>query len=397
MLNRRQFIAASAATVASGTAGVLAFNTLGSNSHASTGSANTSPTLPTLRNSGNVLVVLQLQGGNDGLNTLIPMGVGHGRYRDLRPTLGIANPVALTGNADFGLHASLAPLAPLWDAGRLAAVAGVGFPNPNRSHFEALRWWWSGTVGAAGSTGWLGRYLDAVHAEPLQAIALGGVMPALTGATTTPTMVLDPSAFHVTAPKLTDASGLASAYASFGDNYRNALDATTLFKPSSVAAGAKRNSAIALLGVAADLIVQDRHTNVITVSIGGFDTHSDQLDRQAALLTDIGNGIANFFEVIDKAGLGGRVMLMTTSEFGRRAAENGNAGTDHGKAGAHFLIGAGVSKIVVGSWDFNHLDNGDLPLVIDARAYFANGIAWLGGDAAAVMGTDFAPVKLLAA
>ena len=413
MITRRQFIAASAATAAAGATGLLALGShhapaiAGSSAASSTtttgsavapsntvvtsAAASLAPAPPAL---GRVLVVLQLNGGNDGLNTLIPVGASHGRYRDLRKTIGIDNPVALKGQADYGLHPALAPISKLWDAGRLRAVAGVGFPHPNRSHFEAMRWWWNATLGGAGSTGWLGRYFDTTSvANPMQAISLGGSMPGLTGANSAPIMVLDPSSFSLQVPKLTDSAGVRAALSTFGPSYANALSATNLFSKVNKKTPRKAGD---LLTVAADLIEQSASTQVIAVSIGGFDTHSGQDLRQNDLLGQVGQGIADFFDQIDASGHGDRVMLMTTSEFGRRAYENGSGGTDHGKASVHFMAGAGITSGVSGAWDLNHLDDGDLPPVIDSRAYLANGINWLGGNGGSILGTDFTPQNLLA-
>jgi TAT (twin-arginine translocation) pathway signal sequence len=156
-----------------------------SSTAASTPAATTTlaPTTTAPKATDRVLVVVQLSGGNDGLNTLIPVT---GRYHDLRPTLGIADDklVKFPGVSDYGLHPSFAPLQGLLDAGRVAAVASVGYPSPNRSHFVSLDNWWSATPGKVSQTGWLGRYLDATGGtanDPLRAVALGSGVPALRG------------------------------------------------------------------------------------------------------------------------------------------------------------------------------------------------------------------------
>ncbi len=359
-----------------------------------------------------ILVVLALNGGNDALDTLVPVTAG--RYHDARPELGRKDDrvVPLPGADAFGLAAELAPLAPLWAARRLAAVAGVGFEGQSRSHFAALDTWWSAQPGRTRTTGWLGRWLDeaADPGNPLTAVALGANAPMLAGARAQSTVILDPASFSLRAPRGADAAQLAAAFratavpasgvdlvAAAQSALPRTLDAVDTLAPALAAArdkdgGDAGGGAAALLGVAARLIDLDVGTRVVVVAADGFDTHSDQERRHAALLTDIGKGVADFVAEIDRQGRGDRVLLMTTSEFGRRVAENGG-GTDHGKGGVELLVGPAGGALpggaVTGGYDLDHLDDGDLPVVLDTRSVYATALDWLGGPTDEILGGRF--------
>lgn len=356
-----------------------------------------------------VLVVVQCNGGNDGLNTLVP--VGDGRYADARPTLRVpeADVLALAGTTRYGFHPALAPLVPLWEGGRLVAVDGVGLAGQSRSHFAAMDAWGSGRPGQPLHDGWLGRWLELVDGppNPLRAVVLGGTASALTSERTVSTEVLDPAAFalrtppHVDAARIRDAflataAPLASdgALASAQAAVPSALQAVDLLARAAatapgdaaegglgrVAPATGRTTAITdLLRTAAGIIGLDLGTQVVVVVASGFDTHADQLGRHPELLTDLATGIAAFHDAVARTGRADDVLLMTTSEFGRRVAENGS-GTDHGAGGVQFLLGSGVQgRQVVGQADLGALDQGDLRSLIDARSLYANALDWLGG------------------
>jgi uncharacterized protein (DUF1501 family) len=379
-----------------------------------------------------VLVVVQLGGGNDGLNTLVP---ADGRYRDARPT--IAVPEADLAALDVGghaLHPALAPLVGRWRAGQVAAVQGVGFAGQSRSHFTAMDAWWSGTGGAASTTGWLGRWLDATEgptANPLRAIALGAGAPALTGRVVLPTVVLSPAQFALRPPRGVDPAAIADALLATSAPtdggpwlvaaraaIPGALEAIRLFERVRTRAGdvpgetelggasapsagatpaqAPADSVTGLLQVAAGIIELDIGTRVVHVGTSGFDTHAGQAAAHAALLSDLGTGITAFFDRLEKAGAADRVLLMTTSEFGRRVAENGSAGTDHGGAGVQFLAAPAIrGGRVIGAAGLDRLVDGDLPIEIDARSLYAVGLDWLGGPTDELLGGRFDRYGLL--
>lgn len=346
---------------------------------------------------GRRLVVVQLNGGNDLLNTLPP---ADGRYHDLRPTLALPEHevLALSGVADMGLHPSLAPMTRFWEAGELAVIRGVGFEVPNRSHFVSMdRWWRADEMTQAG---WLGRVLDSLPAEPppLFATALGGGAPLLDGRAVHPTVIASASSFQWVDIDPTwlaqmgaggdDLAGLArhafqrmvQAVADFAELTGGdavADDLPTREGGASITEG---------LDVAAQMLAADVGTQLVVVSAGGFDTHAGQLPIHAELLADLAGGIDAFFAAVDAAGLADDVMLVVTSEFGRRAAENGSGGCDHGAGGASFAVGKPVRGGVFGQVDLGNLLDGDVRPSVAPHALFTRCLDWLGVDAEEILG-----------
>jgi uncharacterized protein (DUF1501 family) len=348
-----------------------------------------------------ILVVVQLTGGNDALNTVIPHD---GRYHDLRPTLGIADDqlVALQGETSVGLHPALQPLVPLWDAGQLAIVPQVGFAADSRSHFESLAAWWTASPEHRASTGWLGRWLDATGVatdNPLAAVALGGAaVPALHADHSQSTAVNDIASFRLLAPRGVDGAGLASAFAataapvSADDLHAQsqasvaaALRAVDLLSSANAPTDVEPGSITEGLLTAATLIEMDLGTRVFLVSGTGFDTHANQLTNHQDLLADLAKGVSAFFAELATSGRADRVLLVTTSEFGRRAAQNGSDGTDHGHGGVHFVAGPAAHGGLHGAVDVSSLVDGDLAAAVDTRSLYAAGLDWLGGPSAELL------------
>lgn len=332
--------------------------------------------------SDRVLVVLQMSGGNDALNTLVPTS---GHYHDARPTLGLAEDgLVEVGVPGYGLHPALAPLRSLLDAGRVAAVAGIGFSDPDRSHFAALDMWWSAAPGATFRTGWLGRWLDATATDGdsvLRSIGLGGAVPALRADVARSIGVTELSRFALAGPGVSAA--LVDAWTALGADQAAARLATDTFAGLDLPGGdTAAASATSHLLAAAGLIAADPGVRVVHVAVNGFDTHAGQLDAHDRLLADVGAGIAGFHAALQATGDAGRVLLITTSEFGRRVAENGSGGTDHGKAGVQFVVGDAVrATTVVGELDPSDLVDGDLRPGIDPRSLYATALDWLGEPA----------------
>lgn len=368
-----------------------------------------------------ILVVVQEGGGNDGLNTVVPVT---GRYHDLRPTLGLKDDtlVALKGQPGYGLHPSLKALGALWAAKQLAIVQGVGYPSNSRSHFQALDSWWSATPGKASTTGWLGRWLDATSngSDPLRAVSIGGGNPSLRATRALSTAITDPAGFALATPPGVRPEALTAAFLRcaspvVGGGLRAAsqravstavgvldrlgdADLDRALPPAPADSGTGEYVAGDVttgLQVAANLIAADLGTQVIVVNAGGFDTHANQAATHKALLADIGGGIARFQQAVAKSGHASQVLLMTTSEFGRRARENGS-GTDHGNGGTHLLVGGGVKASVVGSPNLAKLDpQGDVAASIDVRSLYAVGLSWLGGPVSQVLGRSYDTYGLL--
>jgi uncharacterized protein (DUF1501 family) len=351
-----------------------------------------------------VLVVVQLSGGNDALNTLVPLD---GRYHDARPSLAVADGglVAMTGTTAYGLHPAFASWKSLLAAGQIAALAGIGFEHPDRSHFVALAEWWAGANDLPGDAGWLGRYLDATkagHDSPLRAVALGGGTPALTAEHSVATVVNDVSGFALNAPRSADRATLVRAWEGLLPSYGDAGDAVDTFHRLAVAStspsgggpvgkggGGREGDLVELLAVAAALVHDEPAVRVIQVMAGGFDTHAAQAATQIRLLTDLADGVAGFFSTLAGSGNAERVLLVTVSEFGRRVAENGSGGTDHGKAGVQFVVGPAVKGGVYGRYDLGALDDGDLPARVDPGSLYTLALDWLGAPVEEILGRRF--------
>lgn len=416
-LARRRFLLGAGGALAGAAVGAGAWRALVA--ERSSGAAGTAQavgstgTVPTAADT--VLVVVQLGGGNDALNALVP---ADGRYLDARPTLGVreADRLVLAGEPAYGLHPALAPLVPAWEAGELAVVAGTGIEGQSRSHFQALDTWWSARPGEVRSTGWLGRWLDATVDQdpdnPLRAVALGAGAPALLGERSTATVVLDPAAFRLRAPAGVDAGALAEAWLATAAPLAEAplLAAAQQVVPTTVTATDRLAGAFAdvadaagpavgdgvpatpitdLLRTAAAVLDHDLGTRVVHVGAGGFDTHADQAGTHPALLADLAGGLAELRAAAAAGGWADRLLVVTVSDFGRRVAENGS-GTDHGFGGLQLVGGTAVDGgRVVGALDLGALRDGDLPPVLDGRSVYAAALDWLGGPTDEVLGGPF--------
>jgi uncharacterized protein (DUF1501 family) len=360
-----------------------------------------------------------MRGGNDALNTLPPLT---GAYRDGRPTIALPEKdlVLVDSFAGHGLHPSLGPLAEFAESGRLAALAGIGFADPDRSHFVSQDRW-ARADRMDDQYGWMGRWLDSLPDDltSLGATSLGTGNDVLIGQNRNGTIIGEVDAFAFP-------SNLSnSTIRMLGDTSSNPGDADPLFVAAqrafldSVGAieefdeiadsvrskvperGAddlgQRGGAFSTgLAVAAEMILGAVGTRVITVSVSGFDTHSEQLDTHADLLADLANGLSTFWATLDAAGQSERVLLATTSEFGRRVEENASGGCDHGAAGVSFLMGDSINAGLYGALDTGDLLNGDLRPQIDPRVLFTTCLDWLGGDVEQILGNRYDELTLLA-
>ena len=385
------------------------------------------PTVPRLGTGrpDRTLVVVELGGGNDGLNTVVPMA--DPAYRTLRPTLGVADAVALDDTV--GLHPGLAKLAARYRAGRVAIVEGLGYPDPNLSHFASLGYWWSGVPGESGRAGWLGRYLDGTVGfdDPLAAVGIGPVpSPALLGNRSFATSISDATGLQPRLPAWVDTpDDLLAAWGRFApaspdpttllgevqqaikltvearDELAGTLAGTTSGTSAETpAAYGSQATASVSLALAAQLVLGDRAPRVIYVNgLGDYDTHQGEAQRHPALMQDLDAAVEAFFTTLESAGAADRALVMTVSEFGRRPAENGS-GTDHGTAAPQFLIGTKVQGGRYGAPpSLTQLDeHGNLAYTTDFRSLYATVVQdWLGVDAEAVIGTGFAPLPGLIA
>ena len=369
-----------------------------------------------------VLVVLELTGGNDGLNTVVPFA--DDLYYKNRPTLGVPAKRALKVDDHVGLHPRLDGLHALHRDGQLAVVQGVGYPNPDRSHFESMDVWQSADPTRRTSTGWVARSTSLFGAgQGVPAMFLGAdKLPlALQGAPGGVVSVEKPQDFalNLSGPadrrdarrKLiedlsagpADGDDLAAfvrrrqlqAFAS-ADTIRKAVAETSKADAGAV----QMNDARSLgekLNLVATLIKADFGTRVYYVALDGFDTHSKQSEEHGNLLGQVGDAVRTFFTKLKGTKHDERVLLMTYSEFGRRVKENGSRGTDHGAASCLFVAGPGVKGGPVNPHPkLDDLDGGDLKFTVDFRRVYATLLdGWLGADSRAVLGARYEALGLL--
>lgn len=369
-----------------------------------------------------VLVVIQLAGGNDGLNTIVPYR--HDLYYRARRRIAIAPQDTLRLDDEFALHPAATGLKTLYDEGLLAIVQGAGYPNPNRSHFVSTDIWESADPKRRTYSGWVGRYFDnccrgSATADSNLGLALTQQSPlAMVGEEFSPVTFTDPNRLrwrgHRSNPggeavfaRLNrpreddhDPDGSPRRVSALDYIRRSALDARVSADEIHRAVeneGRGPGDLTGQLATVARMIASDLPTKVYYLSLGGFDTHSDQVGRQQRLLTRLGDGLSSFFATLDQMGLADRVALMTFSEFGRRVSENGSGGTDHGTAAPMFVAGASIKPGLHGQHPrLDHLDdNGDLIHTTDFRSVYAAVLReWLGVNPEKILRGQFAKMSL---
>ena len=378
------------------------------------GSGSTpTPIDPGLRK--NVLVVVQLSGGNDGLGTVIPYT--DRAYFAGRPTLAPKPEEVLKLTGSVGLHPSLKGLQGLYQNGHAAIMQGVGYPNPNRSHFRSMQIWQTARPDVNEPTGWLGRYLQANdddEANTLRALNVGSLLPRTlyTETTLVPSITnLETYQFRTDGRFASDTSAQVDAihhlcdhsvHGAFEDYIREAaLDAFSSSELLKQAAGKYQssvqygNNAFAEgLKLIAQVIAADLGTRIFYISLGGFDTHSNQARRHADLLKMLDEGLTTFYNDLEKMGKAENVAVMTFSEFGRRVAQNGSGGTDHGTALPMFVIGGNIKGGIYGNNpDLANLDQGDLRMQMDFRTVYGSVIKhWLGADPSKVLDGNYSDI-----
>lgn len=354
--------------------------------------------------SGKILIVLQLSGGNDGLNTVIPFS--DDLYYKNRPILGIPKKDVLGLNDHQGLHPALAPLRKLYDRGEMTIINSVGYPNPDRSHFRSMDIWQTGSPATENwSTGWIGRYLDSscVGKPAYHALEVDdGLSLAMKGATRTGFAMSRPDRLRQ-AVRSQRLHGLTADHTagnpSLGYLYKTLTETTEaagyLFEQSRVKTAAAEYPKGAFgndLKQIAELITADTATNIYYASLGGFDTHVQQRNRQQRLLDQYAQSVSALIEDLKANNLFDDVLIMTFSEFGRRLKQNASGGTDHGTANNVFLMGGKLKA--AGFYnpapDLTTLDDGDLIHQVDFRRCYATLIDdWLEGNSNAVLGQKF--------
>ena len=402
-LTRRGFLAASGVAGAAGIAGGAAWATLA-------GSAGTRE-VASATGSGGTLVLLTLYGGNDGLDTVVP--AADPAYQKARGTLAVAEHDALPLADGLALHPSLVRLKRRYDAGTVAIVRGVGYPNPDHSHFRSMSIWQTASPQTPVSSGWLGRWLDATASSansnggPIQAIGVGATLtPALVGqhrsaaAVLTGKLAVPGGALGVGIRALyqpdasTGTATLLDAVAGVDNDYLSVADHLGPLLGTSGGAGSGNGGELAAqLGIVSRLIKAGVPTQAYAVSLGGFDTHAGEEPTHGRLLGEVDSALDTFLTSVAGSPHAGRLVVMIYSEFGRRVVPNASGGTDHGTAAPVILAGPGVrggmygdqpSLTKLGTGD----DDGDLIASTDFRDVYATVLSdVLGADPGPVLGS----------
>ena len=360
-----------------------------------------------------ILIVLQLAGGNDGLNTLVPYA--DDIYHKSRPRLAKKEKDIIKLNDHVGLNSSMPFLGSLFKEGDLGIVQGVGYPNPNRSHFVSTSIWETADTTNHSPTGWLGRYFDNAcpGSDPTVGISFNKTQPEAFGAVKNPGVCLDSPELYrwiygggekaqaeeffadlnkPSHPEDEPTDGGSIAMAAGGKTggitgegnlaflERVALDARVSSKKILDLAAKHRTSVTydgfplaRHLNLVARMIAGGMSTRVYYVSHGGFDTHNQQINSHDRLLGQLDSALKSFFADLKQQGNDKRVVLMTFSEFGRRVSENASAGTDHGKASCLFLAGAGIKGGLHGTHpSLTDLSEGDIKHTVDFRSVYGS-------------------------
>ncbi len=383
-----------------------------------------------------IMIVLQLAGGNDGLNTLIPYA--DDIYHRSRPRIGKKEKAIIKLNDQVGLNSAMPFLGSLFKEGNLGIVQGVGYPNPNRSHFVSTSIWETADPTNHSSTGWLGRYFDHAcpGADPTVGISFNKTQPEAFGALKNPGVCLNSPELYRWIHGGGEKAQAEEFFADLNqpDDEDEPADGGSIAMPGGgkiggiagegnlaflerVAMDARVSSKTILdlaskhqtrirydgtplarnLNLVARMIAGGMPTRVYYVSHGGFDTHNQQLNSHDRLLSQLDGALKSFFTDLKEQGNDKRVMLMTFSEFGRRVAENASAGTDHGKASCLFLAGPGVKGGLHGTHpSLTDLSEGDLKHTTDFRQVYGTLLTdWLKAPRMKpILGADYAKMGL---
>jgi uncharacterized protein (DUF1501 family) len=383
------------------------------------GTALAQPILPGLPGGTDerVLIVINMQGGNDGLNTVVPHGMS--QYYRYRPTLGIAPSDVLAIDKTVGLNPALKSLKGMYDAGNVAIVQGAGYPSPDHSHFRSTEIWQTAEPEHYLSTGWVGRFLDVADLPKdnlFNAVALAPVLPAaMVGRKVDVPAISAIRAYGLTSDRNATQRG---AFASIVHDDRVPFSSPYLGTVATIEDHAQRGSeelpklisgyrtdaaypATPIgrsLALAAQIVGSRLGTRVIYVQHGSFDTHAAQKPTQDRLLAELSDGLKAFYDDLAAHNNDKRTLTMTFSEFGRRVQENASRGTDHGEAAPMFLVGGGVKGGLYGEHpSLDVLDNGDVTYTTDFRSVYATIIQkWFGRDTSGVLAGSFPTLGMLA-
>jgi uncharacterized protein (DUF1501 family) len=418
MISRRDFLKDSLAVVSVG----LAVPTVFSKAIVAAAAEKSSASV-----SGKTLVIVQMAGGVDGLNTVIPYS--EGAYRRHRPTLAIPEREMIVVDDRTAFHPSMGLMKELFDQGKMAVIEGVGYPNPDFSHFKSMDIWQTADLDGVSHQGWLGRYFDALidaDGHPLTGLSIGRRLPSAFKSPkgTVPSLesletfgLQNAAGDRNAAARQTSLLRLYDVYRPLNARFGALLDTTLdkanqsaldlseaheAYQPSATYPDTSLASGMRLL---AELIHSNDsatgHTplRIGHVMIGGFDTHTQQPGNLARLLTETSEAIHAFWQDIEGHGHAEEVIVMTWSEFGRRVPENAQAGTDHGTAGPMFLFGNKIKGGFYGERpSLASLENGNLNYTTDFRSVYATVLeGWLEAPSRDVLGDRFDTLNVFAA
>ena len=372
---------------------------------------------------GKILVVIEMSGGNDGLNTVVPYK--DASYKTLRPGIGVSSRDVKAISANLGVHPKMEALSKMFEQGRVAVINGVGYPSPNRSHFDSMDIWQTGnpTRDISHRSGWLARYFDAdghLKGKPMAGVVVGGAMPlAFTGDVAAASVFTDQNNYfgvgggsdrdlqNQMLQELYAQGTVAGSNADFSqkignDAYANSQEFKRALNAYDTRAGKQAeypryNGFANGLQTIAKLVTGGVKTRVYYLSLGGFDTHANQPYNHGQLLRLLADSVSAFYEDLKMQGRDKDVCVMTFSEFGRRAKENASSGTDHGAASVMFVVGGGVKGGIYGDYpSLTDLDDGDLKFHTDFRQVYATLLdKWLASPSQTVLNSQFSHLDFL--
>lgn len=368
--------------------------------------------VPKAEKDRSILVLIQLAGGNDGLNTVVPYEDDN--YYRLRPKIGIRKNELHLLDDQLGLHPQCGELAALHNEGKLSVVQNVGYPNPNRSHFRSMEIWETGSKSDEYLTsGWLGRYFDnSCSGSPTEdpvALSVGNEMPDAFLANNEHnifSLALGSGRRRSVGEDMLAAMQRSKQAPNDNANFLQHTLMNALVTESRVQERIRGykpmtkypNSGLAnSLKNVASLIASGQETRVYFVSLGGFDTHANQIQRHRTLMTQLSQAMHAFQKDIEAHGLEDQVLTMTFSEFGRRPSENVSGGTDHGTAAPLFVMGSNLKGSLHGKApDLNVEKNKDLTYSTDFRSVYSTVIRkWFDADPTAVLGGSFKQIDFI--
>ncbi len=358
-----------------------------------------------------ILVVVQLGGGNDGLNTIVPHG--NDDYFKARKNIALDKKTLLRIDDNVAMNGEMSALKDLYDSGGLGIVNGVGYPNPNRSHFRSMEIWQTAVDSNRYSReGWVGRYFDncCSGSDPVAGVNVGSELPqAFLGKKGVGVSFTEASRFAwfdgnkgALRPSLDTINMVSHKHDSEGetiDFLRHTAANAVISSDRVIKAAATKRDPVTYPGgrlgtqlkSIATLIAGGLPTRIYYTSISGFDTHANQLNGHGRLLGEFSGALTAFLADLKKIGAEDRVMVVAFSEFGRRVTENASRGTDHGTAGPMFLAGAGIKPGVHGAYpSLTDLDEGDLKHTVDFRGVYSEVLSkWFATDPALALGKKF--------